>query len=92
MTLSMAPFEPAHSNKKEEITMKTKISRLMTGVALLAALTMGLNACAQKTTTGELYQRVPAKAHIEQFPEGHQGGQGHFCHYDEEGDVYFCSY
>jgi hypothetical protein len=72
--------------------MKTKISRLMTGVALLAALSLGLSACAQQTSTGELYKRVPAKEHVEQFPEGHQGGQGHFCHYDDEADVYFCSY
>lgn len=73
--------------------MKTRINRLMTGAALLAILTLGLNACVQRTITGEpLYQRIPAKEHVEKFPEGHQGGQGHFCHYDEEGDVYFCAY
>jgi hypothetical protein len=73
--------------------MTTKITRLMTGVALLAALTLGLNACAKKTVDGEpLYQRVPAKEHVEKFPEGHQGGRGDLCHYDEAGDVYFCAY
>ncbi|MBC8317105.1 MAG: hypothetical protein H8E41_04310 [Desulfobulbaceae bacterium] len=73
--------------------MKRKINRLMTGVALLAALSLGLSACAQRTITGEsLYKRVPAKEHVEKFPEGHQGGQGDFCTYHEKADVYFCAY
>ncbi|MBC8317590.1 MAG: hypothetical protein H8E41_06760 [Desulfobulbaceae bacterium] len=73
--------------------MKTKINRVLTGVALLAALSLGLSACIQRNITEDpLYQRVPAKEHVEKFPEGHQGGQGDFCHYDEKADVYFCAY
>ena len=73
--------------------MKRRMSTVMTGVALLAALSLGLSACAKRTITGEpLYERISAAEHVEKFPEGHQGGQGNFCHYDEEGDVYFCAY
>ena len=74
--------------------MTTKITRLIIGVALLSALTLGLNACAKQTTTRgtPMYKRMPAKEHAIRFPEGHQDDRDHICHYDEVGDSYFCPF
>ena len=66
----------------------TKIFPLLAGVAMLAMV--GTVGCAQKGTSGEAYQRVPAKEHQRQFPNGHDGSKS--CYYDEKGDVYFCAY
>lgn len=73
--------------------MTTKTIRLIIGVALLLAFTLGLNACAKQITTGETrYQRVPAKEHAERFPQGHQDDRDNICHYDEDVDAYFCPF
>lgn len=72
--------------------MKSKVLSLLAGTAMLVTMTLGISGCMQQGgTSGEaLYQRVPAKEHKAEFPDGHTGGGK--CYYDEKADVYFCSY
>ena len=70
------------------------LQRFALTVLTLSALSFVAVGCATTgSTDGDTtFKKVTGEAHRAVHPDGHAPKEGRNCHYDREGDVFFCSF